>query len=112
MGSRRPYRGRPRSSSTSATNSRCRNCCMFSRANASSVSQVGLDAATVSMVFSLTGGVSFCSGVDAPEVLDANRRLHRPHSFTHPSTLPLGPQDIGELRALINRGAEERLHAY
>ena len=33
------------------------------RANASSVSQVGLDAATDSVLFFVTGGVSFCSGV-------------------------------------------------
>src|SRR5262249_40125756 len=78
----------PRTPSTSSSNSRCRTCCMLCRANVSSVSQVGLDAATDSVVFSLTGGVSFCSGVDAPEVLDANRRLHRLHSFTHLPTLP------------------------
>ena len=39
--------------------------------------------------FFLTGGVSFCSGVVAPAVLTANRRLRRPHSFTRPLTLPL-----------------------
>ncbi len=37
---------------------------MLCRAKASSVSQVGLDAATDSVLFFLTGGVSFCSGVD------------------------------------------------
>src|SRR5439155_17883193 len=43
----------------------CRsNCCMLCRAKLSSVSQVGLDAATDSVLFFLTGGVSFCSGVD------------------------------------------------
>jgi hypothetical protein len=36
---------------------------MLCRANVSSVSQVRLDATTPSMLFSLTGGVSFCSGV-------------------------------------------------
>ena len=33
------------------------------RANASGVSQVALDAATDSVLFFVTGGVSFCSGV-------------------------------------------------
>jgi hypothetical protein len=37
---------------------------MLCRAKASSVSQVGLDAATDSVLFFPTGGVSFCSGVD------------------------------------------------
>src|SRR5207247_257881 len=61
---RRSYRARPSTPSTSSSNSRCRNCCMLCRAKASSVSQVGLDAATDSVLFFLTGGVSFCSGVD------------------------------------------------
>src|SRR2546425_2836085 len=39
--------------------------------------------------FFLTGGVSFCSGVVAPAVLTANRRLHSPFSFTRRPTLPL-----------------------
>jgi len=57
---------------------------MLCRAKASSVSQVGLDVATLSALFFLTGGVSFCSGVHAPEVLTANRRdtaLTRLHTF-------------------------------
>jgi hypothetical protein len=37
-----------------------------------SVSQLALDAATDSVLFFLTGGVSFCSGVDAPEVLHSD----------------------------------------
>jgi hypothetical protein len=37
---------------------------MLCRAKASNVSHVGLDVATDSVLFSLTGGVSFCSGVD------------------------------------------------
>src|SRR5437879_4132625 len=37
---------------------------MLCRAKTSSVSQVGLDAATDSVLFFPTGGVSFCSGVD------------------------------------------------
>jgi hypothetical protein len=36
---------------------------MLCRAKASSVSQVGLDAAPTSVLFFLTGGVSFCSDV-------------------------------------------------
>src|SRR5213592_3980831 len=61
---RRSYRARPSTPSTSSSNIRCRNCCMLCRAKTSSVSQVGLDAATDSVLFFLTGGVSFCSGVD------------------------------------------------
>src|SRR5207244_1334364 len=61
---------------------------MLCRAKASSVSQVGLDAATDSVLFFPTGGVSFCSGVDAPAVRWANRRLHRRHSFTRLLTSP------------------------
>src|SRR5439155_8304919 len=57
-------RRRPSTPSTSSSNIRCRNCCMLCRAKLSSVSQVGLDAATDSVLFFLTGGVSFCSGVD------------------------------------------------
>lgn len=37
---------------------------MLCRANAPSVSRVGLDAAADSVLFFLTGDVSFCSGVD------------------------------------------------
>ena len=48
---------------------------MRCRAKISNVSQVGLDTATDSVVSSLTGGVSFCSGVDAPELLTVNLRL-------------------------------------
>ena len=62
---------------------------MLCRANASNVSQVGLDVRYRSRCSSLfTGGVSFCSGVDAPEVTCANRRLHRRLSFTRLLTLP------------------------
>src|SRR5216117_1156363 len=61
---RRSYRARPSTPSTSSSNIRCRNCCMLCRAKTSSVSQVGLDAATDSVLFFPTGGVSFCSGVD------------------------------------------------
>ncbi len=41
---------------------------MLCRAKLSSVSQVGLDAATDSVLFFPTGGVSFCSGVDRARV--------------------------------------------
>jgi hypothetical protein len=37
------------------------------------------------------------SGVATPEVLDANRRSHRPHSFTHPSILPPRAQPRGNV---------------
>src|SRR5262245_51483329 len=56
---------------------RCRSCCMLCRAKTSSVSQVGLDAATPAVLFSFMGGVSF-PGVSAPVVRwSTNRRLHR-----------------------------------
>lgn len=51
---------------------------MLCRAKVSSVSQVGLDAATTSVLFFVTGGVSFCSGVDAPEVLDSEPKVTPP----------------------------------
>jgi hypothetical protein len=51
---------------------------MLCRAKASSVSQVGLDAAPHSVLFSLTGGVSFRSGVGTPEVLDSEPKVTPP----------------------------------
>jgi len=57
------------------------------RANASSVNQVGLDAATISVLFFVTGGVSFCSGVDAPEVLDSEPKVTPPSLVYKPSDL-------------------------
>jgi hypothetical protein len=50
---------------------------MLCRANVSSVSQVGLDAATPSVLFSFMGGVSFPGVISAGGSLVANRRLHR-----------------------------------
>lgn len=58
---------------------------MLCRANASRVSRTGLEAATDSELSFPIGGVSFCSGVHAPEVLMAGRRVRRPLSFAHPS---------------------------
>src|SRR5262249_13082086 len=69
---------------------------MLCRANASSVSQVGLDAATDSVLFFVTGGVSFCSGVDAPEVLDGEPKVTPPSLVYTPSDL------TSVLRALLN----------
>jgi hypothetical protein len=57
------------------------------RANASSVSHVALDGATVSVLFFITGGVSFCSGVDAPEVLDSEPKVTPPSLVYTPSDL-------------------------
>jgi hypothetical protein len=57
------------------------------RAKASSVSRVGLDAATDSVLFLITGGVSFCSGVDAPEVLDSEPKVTPPSLVYTPSDL-------------------------
>jgi hypothetical protein len=50
---------------------------MLWRAKASSVSQVGLDVATRSVLFPSMGGVSFPGVVSAGGSLVANRRLHR-----------------------------------
>src|SRR5437773_3689780 len=61
---RRSYRPRPRSSSTSSSSTRCKRCCTPCLAKASSVSHSALDSSTDSVLFFLTGGVSFCSGVD------------------------------------------------
>ena len=60
---------------------------MLCRAKASSVSQVGLDAATDSVLFFVTGGGSFCSGVDAPEVLDSEPKVTPPSLVYTPSDL-------------------------
>src|SRR5262245_22286800 len=67
---------------------------MLCRAKTSNVSQVGLDAATPSVLFSLTGGVSFCSGVDAPEVLDSEPKVT-------PPSLVYTPSDLTSRRAAI-----------
>src|SRR5262245_14544726 len=85
---------------------RCRSCCMLCRAKTSSVSQVGLDAATPAVLFSFMGGVSF-PGVSAPVVRwSTNRRLHRllfvytPTDVTSASLL-MNPSDepSGTIRA-------------
>jgi hypothetical protein len=60
---------------------------MLCRAKTSSVSQVGLDAPTDSVLFSFTGGVSFCSGVSAPEVLDSEPKVTPPSLVYTPSDL-------------------------
>src|SRR5262249_52984624 len=60
------------------------------------VSQVGLDATTDSVLFFVTGGVSFCSGVDAPEVLDSEPKVTPPSLVYTPSDLTSAPD--GELQ--------------
>ncbi len=52
------------------------------------VSQVGLDAATDSVLFFPTGGVSFCSGVDRARGSCDEPKVTRPLSFTLLLTLP------------------------
>src|SRR5215468_8131091 len=61
---------------------------MLCRANTSSVSQVGLDATTPAMLFSLTGGVSFCAGVRSARGSFGEPKVTPPSSFTHLLTLP------------------------
>src|SRR5204863_2234079 len=58
-------------------------------AKTSSVSQVGLDAATDSVLFFPTGGVSFCSGVDHARGSFGEPKVTPPFSFTRFLTLPL-----------------------
>ena len=87
---------------------------MLCRAKASSVSQVGLDAATNSVLFFLIGGVSFCSGVDAPEVLDSEPKVTPPSLVYTPSdltsnkafriTFPLGGGFTGQGGGIFNAG--------
>ena len=68
---------------------------MLCRAKASSVSQVGLDAVTIVVLFFVTGGVSFCSGVDAPEVLDSEPKVTPPSLVYTPSDLTSRPFEPG-----------------
>ena len=75
---------------------------MLCRAKASSVSQVGLDAATDSVLFFLTGGVSFCSGVDAPEVLDSEPKVTPPSLVYTPSDLTSPIQQPTKFELVIN----------
>src|SRR5262245_53457816 len=82
------------------------------RAKASSVSQVGLDAAPASVLFFVTGGVSFCSGVDSArgsrqrtEGYTAITRLHafRPYlgiEATGASSI-MGNTVIGNLDGIV-----------
>jgi len=59
---------------------------MLCRANASNVSQVGLDVPTVSVLFSLTGGVSFVGRWRA--------RIHLRESKVTPPSLVYTPSDL------------------
>jgi hypothetical protein len=72
---------------------------MLCRAKASSVSQVGLDAAPASVLFLVTGGVSFCSGVDAPEVLDSEPKVT-------PLSLVYTPSDLASSAAGASRDCQ------
>src|SRR5437660_3921354 len=78
------------------------------RANASSVNQVGLDAATISVLFFVTGGVSFCSGVDAPEVLDSEPKVTPPSLVYTPSDLTSSHSTRERERAPPGPGAERQ----
>jgi hypothetical protein len=57
------------------------------RANASSVSHVALDGATVSVVFFVTGGVSFCSGVGSARGSFGEPKVTPPSLVYTPSDL-------------------------
>src|SRR5207249_9628514 len=67
---------------------------MLCRAKASSVSQVGLDAVTIVVLFFVTGGVSFCSGVDRA------RGSYGEPKVTPPS-LVYTPSDLTSLASVI-----------
>src|SRR5437660_142390 len=75
------------------------------RANASSVNQVGLDAATISVLFFVTGGVSFCSGVDAPEVLDSEPKVTPPSLVYTPSDLTSARRGYSNRESRLRSGA-------
>ncbi len=77
----------PSTPSTSSSNIRCRSCCMLCLAKTSNVSHVGLDVATDSVLFSLTGGVSFCSGVDRARGSYGEPKVTPPSLVCTPSDL-------------------------
>src|SRR5215472_9261153 len=93
---------------------RCRSCCMLCRAKTSSVSQVGLDAATPAVLFSFMGGVSF-PGVPAPVVRwSTNRRLHRLLFVYTPTDLTsrrVAECNLGtKLQCSVNEGKARELY--
>src|SRR5437660_11297544 len=63
---------------------------MLCRAKASSVSQVGLDAVTIVVLFFVTGGVSFCSGVDRARGSCGEPKVTPPSLVYTPSDLTSG----------------------
>src|SRR5258705_13292945 len=89
--SRRAYRRRPTTCSTSSSKSCCSNRWTPCRANASRLSHVGLDSAPVPVLFSFMGGVSFGGRSQRPRFgLWSPEGYTAFSSFTHPLTLPLG----------------------
>src|SRR5262245_48904120 len=69
---------------------------MLCRANASSVSHVGLDAATASVISFGTAVSPSVRALARPRFSIANRRLHRPFPCTRLLTLPLFARTIGQ----------------
>src|SRR5258705_7438740 len=87
--SRRAYRRRPTTCSTSSSKSCCSNRWTPCRANASRLSHVGLDSAPVPVLFSFMGGVSFGGRSQRPRFgLWSPEGYTAFSSFTHPLTLP------------------------
>src|SRR5882724_4479713 len=87
--SRRAYRRRPTTCSTSSSKSCCSNRWTPCRANASRLSHVGLDSAPVPVLCSFMGGVSFGGRSQRPRFgLWSPEGYTAFSSFTHPLTLP------------------------
>src|SRR5882724_6802367 len=91
--SRRAYRRRPTTCSTSSSKSCCSKRWTPCRANASRLSHVGLDSAPVPVLFSFMGGVSFGGRSQRPRFgLWSPEGYTAFSSFTHPLTLPRQPR--------------------
>src|SRR5437867_8596951 len=71
---------------------------MLCRAKASSVSQVGLDAVTIVVLFFVTGGVSFCSGVDRARGSYGEPKVTPPSLVYTPSDLT-SPRVVNDITA-------------
>src|SRR5437870_11788429 len=80
---------------------------MLCRAKASSVSQVGLDAVTIVVLFFVTGGVSFCSGVDRARGSYGEPKVTPPSLVYTPSDLTSAGSGLkGAAEALLPDLAE------
>src|SRR6266404_8786580 len=104
--SRRSYRRRPTTCSTSSSKSCCSNRWTPCRANASRLSHVGLDSAPVPVLFSFMGGVSFGGRSQRPRFgLWSPEGYTAFSSFTHPLTLP---RHVHEIPVIVSELVEPR----